>query len=63
MEDLPRTKKLGLTSDFSFGRTGGWGGRIKQNENCWKFQSHKGTNLGYDMLCEPVGSKMALRGR
>ena len=31
-----------------------WGGSIKHNENDWKFQSYKGTNLGYDMLCESV---------
>ena len=40
------------------GHTGGWegGGGIKHNENDWKFQSYKGTNLGYDMLCEFVNS-------
>ena len=32
------------------------GGRIKHNYNNWKFQSYKGTNLGYDMLCESVKS-------
>ena len=26
------------------------------NDNDWKFQSYKGTNLGYDMLCESVNS-------
>ena len=26
------------------------GERIRQNENDWKFQSYKGTSLGYDML-------------
>ena len=31
-----------------------WGGRIKHNDNDWKFQSYKGTNLCYDMLCESV---------
>ena len=30
------------------------GGRIKQNDNDWKFHSYKGTNLGYDMMCESV---------
>ena len=30
--------------------------RIKKNENDWKFQSYKGNNLGYDMLCESVNS-------
>ena len=36
--------------------TGGWGGCIKLNDNDWKFQSVKETNLGYDMLCETVKS-------
>ena len=31
---------------------GGEGG-IKQNDD-WKFHSYKGTNLGYDMMCESV---------
>ena len=31
-------------------------GRIKQDDNDWKFQSYKRTNLGYDMLCESVNS-------
>ena len=31
-------------------------GRIKQNDNYWKFHSYKGTNLGYDMICESVNS-------
>ena len=45
-----------LTSDFFLGNTGGWGVRIKKNENDWKFHIYKGTNLGYDMLCESVNS-------
>ena len=32
------------------------GGRIKNHYNEWKYQSYKGTNLGYDMLCESVNS-------
>ena len=32
------------------------GGSTEHNENDWKFQSYKGTNLGYDMLCESVKS-------
>ena len=32
------------------------GGDIKHNDNDWKFQSYKGTNLGYDMICESVKS-------
>ena len=30
------------------------GRRIKQNDNEWKCKSYKGTNLGYDMMCESV---------
>ena len=41
---------------FSLCNTGVWGARIKQNDNDGKFQSYKGTNLGYDMLCESVNS-------
>ena len=26
------------------------------NDNDWTFQSYKGTNLGYDMICESVNS-------
>ena len=29
---------------------------IKKNENDWKYKNYKGTNLGYDMLCEYVNS-------
>ena len=32
------------------------GGRIKYNDNNWKFQSYNRTNLGYDMICESVNS-------
>ena len=31
------------------------GGRIKQNVD-WKFHGYKGSNLGYDMMCESVNS-------
>ena len=31
------------------------GGRIKQNDD-WTFHGYKGTNLGYDMICESVNS-------
>ena len=31
------------------------GGRINQNED-WKFHGYKGTNFGYDMMCESVKS-------
>ena len=55
MENLPQTKKPRLVADFSLDHTGGWGGRIKQNYD-WKFHSYKGSNLGYDMMCESVNS-------
>ena len=32
------------------------GGCIKHNDNYWKFQSYKGSNVGYDRLCESVNS-------
>ena len=32
------------------------GGRIKHNDNDWKFQKYKETNLDYDMLCESVNT-------
>ena len=35
---------------------GGGGGRIKHNDNDWKFQKYKGTNLDYDMLSESVNT-------
>ena len=56
MENLPKTKKPRLVADFTLDHNGGWGGRIKQNDNHWKFQSYKGTNLCYDILCESVNS-------
>ena len=55
MEITPKTKKR-LGADFSLHHTGGWGGRIKHNDNDWKFQKYKGTNLDYDMLCESVNT-------
>ena len=56
MENLPRTKKWWLGADFSLDHTGGWGGRMNQNDNDWEFKSYKGTNFGYDMICESVNS-------
>ena len=57
MEYWRKTKKPRLIADFSLDHTGIWGGgRIKHNDNDWKFQIHKGTNLGYDMICESVNS-------
>ena len=53
MENLPKTKKLRVVADFTLDHTGGWGGRIKQNDD-WKFDGYKGSNLGYDMICESV---------
>ena len=32
------------------------GGGINQNDNDWKFQSYKRTNLGYDMLSQTVNA-------
>ena len=32
------------------------GARIKHNDNNWKFQKYKRTNLDYDMLCESVNT-------
>ena len=29
---------------------------MKQDDNDWKFKSYKGTNLGYDMMCESINS-------
>ena len=48
-----KTKKR-LTADLSLDHTGGWGRRIKHNDNDWKFQKYKGTNLDYDMISESV---------
>ena len=56
MDNFPKTKKPRLVADFTLDHTGGWeGGRIKQNDD-WKFHSYKGTNLGYDMMCESENS-------
>ena len=29
---------------------------MNQNDNDWKFKSYKGSNLGYDMMCESINS-------
>ena len=34
----------------------GGGRHIKHNDNDWKFQKYKGTNLDYDMLCKSVNT-------
>ena len=54
MEYLSRTKNPRLIANLSLDHTGEWGGRIKHNDNGWKFQSYKGINLGYDMIYESV---------
>ena len=36
-----------------------WGD--KNNDNDWKFHSYKGTNLGYDMLCESINSDQEVK--
>ena len=56
MEDLSKTNKLRLTSDFFIGHHGGWRGHIKQNDNNWIFHSYKGTRLGNYMLCASIKS-------
>ena len=53
---FPRHKKPRLVVDFTIDHTGGWGGGIKYNDNDWTFQIYKGTDLGYDMICESVDS-------
>ena len=55
MENLTQTKKPRLVADFSLDHTGGWGGRIKQNDD-WSFHGNKGSNLGYDIMWESVNS-------
>ena len=55
MENLPKTKKR-LKDDFFLVILVDGGESIKHNNNDWKFQSYKGTNLGYDMICESVNS-------
>ena len=53
---FPKTKKPRLVADFTLDHIGGRGRRKNQNDNDWKFKSYKGTNLGYDMMCESVNS-------
>ena len=49
---------------MSLDHTGGWGRRVKQNENDWKFKGYKGDNLGYDMMSESISPKIEkLAGR
>ena len=43
-----------LGADFSLDHTGGRGRRKNQNDNDWKFKSYKGSNSGYDMMCDSI---------
>ena len=58
MEDMRKTKKKRLSADFSLSLLGGWGGYVKpkQDNSVWKFQTYRGNNLDYDLLCEPTSS-------
>ena len=57
MENWSKTKKPRLIADLTLDHPVGLGGgRIKHNANDWTLQSYKGTNLGYDMICESVMS-------
>ena len=56
MENLPKTKKSRLGADFSLDHTGGRGRHKNKNDNVWKFKSYKGSNLGYDMMCDSINS-------
>ena len=57
MENTPKTKKQRPTKDFSLCLNGGWGGGSimpKDDDKEWKLQTYMGTNLAYNMLCEPI---------
>ena len=56
MEYLHKTKKARLIADFLLIILVAGGGRIKHNDNDWKFHSYKGTNLSYDIICESINS-------
>ena len=58
MENLPKAKRTKTNKLFLFQSSWLLGGRIKQNDKYWKFRIYKGTNLGYDMLCEFVNSDL-----
>ena len=62
MEYLSKTKKPRLIADFSLDCTGVWRGHIKHNDKDWKLQSYKGTNLGYNLICESVNSDQEEKG-
>ena len=53
-------KRKRLSDDLYQSIHEGWGGegvKTKQDDLDRKFQTHRGTNLDYDMLCEPIGSE------
>ena len=54
---MSKTKKR-LAKYVSLSLPGGWEGHIilKQDDPEWKFQTYRGTNLCYEMLCEPTSS-------
>ena len=56
MENLRKTKKSKLVADFFLDHTGGRGWHKNQNDNYLKSKSYKGSNLGYDMICEYINS-------
>ena len=55
MENLLKTKKQYQQLILLLIILVAGGGRIKQNDD-WEFDGYKGTNLGYDMMCESVNS-------
>ena len=56
MKNLRKTKKSRLGADFSLDHTSDRGRRKNQNDKDRKFKSYKGSNLGYDIMCESVNS-------
>ena len=58
MEMYSRQKRKGYQLIFVEVFNGGWGVRVKpkQDYSDWIFQTYRGTNLDYDMLCEPTSS-------
>ena len=50
-------QKTKLIADFSLDQTGGWEGGVSSTMTMiGNFRGYKGTNLGYDMICESVNS-------
>ena len=56
MEILPKTKNQDQQLIFLLIILVAGGVRSKHSDNDWKFHSYKGTNLGYDMMCQSVNS-------